>query len=324
MKRLRSFRQKAIKRLKIAGIVLACVILLSLVVVSILGYKFGWDWTGLVPHVSPSHPQNTDFQPGKTLWDWYQLLIIPVVLVVGGFLLNFATSRTERGIALDKQREDVLQAYIDSMSQLLLEKNIRELTPEHDEARKIARVRTLAVLPRLDGRRKRSVLQFLKECNLILAGNSIVDLSGADMRNANLHQLDLTVADLSGAYVQDADLGRASLAGADLSKANMIHANLSGANLLGIYLSRAMLFGAKLTGADLTRANLQGAILQTILMDDDGRKVELLDEPNLLEADLSKVDLTEANLRGAKVTDEQLAKAHSLKGATMPDGTIHP
>ena len=34
--------------------------------------------------------------------------------------------------------------------------------------------------------------------------------------------------------------------------------------------------------------------------------------------------LFEANLSGAWVTEEQLKKAKSLKGATMLDGSIHP
>ena len=50
---------------------------------------------------------------------------------------------------------------------------------------------------------------------------------------------------------------------------------------------------------------------------------------NLSGADLSGVNLSgadfrEANLYGAKVTEEQLKLARSLKGATMPDGTIYP
>jgi uncharacterized protein YjbI with pentapeptide repeats len=40
---------------------------------------------------------------------------------------------------------------------------------------------------------------------------------------------------------------------------------------------------------------------------------------------LSELDISleGANLSGANVTDEQLAQARSLKGATMPDGTKH-
>ena len=44
----------------------------------------------------------------------------------------------------------------------------------------------------------------------------------------------------------------------------------------------------------------------------------------LLEANLSEAILDGANLSKATVTPEQLAKAKSLKGATMPDGSIPP
>src|SRR5215469_13489746 len=156
-----------------AVIILSLVILLTLVVLIILGYIYNWPWAGL---------------HGKTLYDLLQLLIIPAVLALGGYLFNYTTSRneqkatqlrartereatekraqTERDVALDNQREQALQAYIDSMSELLLEKKLRE-SGENDEVRTIARVRTLTVLPRLDGRRKASVVQFLYESGLI-------------------------------------------------------------------------------------------------------------------------------------------------------------
>jgi len=80
------------------------------------GYIFNWDWTGL---------------SRKTLWDWLQLLILPAVLALGGYLFNYTTSKneqkstqlrdqTERDIALDNQCEAALQTYIDKMSELLL------------------------------------------------------------------------------------------------------------------------------------------------------------------------------------------------------------
>jgi hypothetical protein len=37
-----------------------------------------------------------------------------------------------------------------------------------------------------------------------------------------------------------------------------------------------------------------------------------------------EVASTGADLRYAKVTDQQLAEAKSLEGATMPDGSKHP
>ena len=49
----------------------------------------------------------------------------------------------------------------------------------------------------------------------------------------------------------------------------------------------------------------------------------ILTGANLRDANLGKANLEGANLSGANVTSEQLDKATSLKGATMPDGTKH-
>ena len=224
--RLRSWWQQ-IKTHPVVSVLIACVI--ALVVLVILGgYLFQWDWAGFNGHI----------KSGKTLWDWLQLLIIPVMLAVGGYLFNFTTNRneqistekrdkTERDIALDNQREAALQDYIDKMSELLLKEHLSELKPEYEEVRKIARVRTLTVLPRLDGKRKRSVLQFLYESGLIDKDIKCVDLSGADLTKANL----------MGANLVGADLSKANLYGAFMNRASMYLANLAGTNLRGDRLS---------------------------------------------------------------------------------------
>jgi uncharacterized protein YjbI with pentapeptide repeats len=51
-----------------------------------------------------------------------------------------------------------------------------------------------------------------------------------------------------------------------------------------------------------------------------------LSRADLLGADLLGADLSGANLKDAKnITTEELEmQAKSLKGATMPDGSIHP
>jgi hypothetical protein len=160
----------------IAGLALLVGVLVLLV---LLGYRL--TWTGFFH---------------KTLWDWMQLLILPAVLAIGGYLFTLTTSRdaqkstqlrnqTEREIASDNQREAALQAYIDQLSELLLEKKLRE-SAEDDEVRTIARVHTLTVLTRLDTERKGSVLQFLYESGLIHKDKSIVDLSGAALLGADL------------------------------------------------------------------------------------------------------------------------------------------
>ena len=79
--------------------------------------------------------------------------------------------------------------------------------------------------------------------------------------------------------------------------------DFSKVELLGANLSEADLSDVNLSGANLFRADLRGA--------------------NLMEAVLGKADLRGAYLIGAKVTNEQIAQAKSLEGATMPDGTKH-
>jgi uncharacterized protein YjbI with pentapeptide repeats len=142
-----------------------------------------------------------------------------------------------------------LQAYIDGMSVLLLEKKLRDSQPS-DEVRNIARVRTLTVLPRLDKYRKRSMLLFLYEAGLIDKDRKIIDLDGADLSDASLFFVDLSKADLSGASLIRASLFFSSLRGADLSRASLARADLSGADLSG----------ANLNGADVTTEQLDKVV----------------------------------------------------------------
>lgn len=255
----------------------AFVVVLSSIFV-LLAYVFGWGWVGvsggdskvtitmITPGATTATPATVvaiEHPPAKTLWDWLQLLIVPALLTLGAVWFTARQNHdveiarrqheTDIEIAADNQREAARQAYIDKMSELLLEKGLRG-SKAGDEVRNVARVRTLTVLSQSDNKRKRSIVRFLQESGLIDQHNTIIDLSFANLREANLHQVNL-----SNANLHEVDLRRANLAGADLR-----------------------------------------------------------------HADLSEAELEGANLYGARVTEEQLTKAKSLQGATMPDGSIHP
>lgn len=271
-------------RLVIVGVILIG----GVIVLIYAGYRFNWSWTGFGPETS--EPK----QHAKTLWDWLNLLgvlAIPAVVGLGAAWYTAQQGKVSERENTDNQRETALQAYIDKMSELLLHEKLRG-SAEEDEVRKIARVRTLTILPRLDATRKRSVLQFLHESGLIKKDTSIIGLKGADLSEASLY-----LADRSGTSLWTTDL-----CGADLSEANLSRANLSYAKLREVDLR-----GADLRGADLQEADLKDADLGPI------------DDINVSGADLSG-----ANLYKAIVTPEQLGKASSLKGATMPDGSKHP
>ena len=252
-----------------------------------------------------------------TLWDWAELLFVPAVLALGGYLFtrseNHRTQKLadqraqeDRNLANDRRQDEALQAYLDQMSQLLTDRGLRSKTHWLDEARVTARAQSLAVLRRLDGERKKSALQFLYEAQLINRSENgpLVGLSGADLTSTDLRYITLRNAALNGALLENADLREAKLndvdlGGADLSGADLSNAKLRSANMANADLQRKD--ERKLNGANLSGADLSGA-------------------------DLSDADLSGAYLSGAKgVTKEQLEEQSvTLKGARMPDGEIHP
>jgi uncharacterized protein YjbI with pentapeptide repeats len=319
-KRLSSWWQKANKPI-FAIEAMACLVV---VMILILGYWLKWSWTGF---------------SAKTLWDWLQLLFVPIILAIGGFWLNqIQREREERTakrraedeqrIATDTQQEAALQAYIDHMSELLLNEHLRESAQEK-EVRNIARVRTLTVLQRLDGERKGNVLQFLYESGLLHKDTPIIQLSGADLSFARLNETHLHGADLSFANLRSADLtrvdlGEADLHGADLSFANLRSANLSFADLSFAQLDGTTLSRADLHGAELSSANLHGANLRASDLGAANLRKANLAEAHLEMTNFSVADLSETYLKDARGTTlEELEEAKSLQGATMPDGSKH-
>src|SRR6266566_3766496 len=163
--------RKKIKQHWVAIVVVVTIAIVAVIVSIVLAYQF--DWTGFNSHIGPKLDQNQQYRPEKTLWDWLQLLIIPLVLAVGALLFNRANSLTEQKVSLDKQRQDLLQAYIDKMSELLLKEHLDERTtdgklkPEYEHVRNVARVRTITLLIQLDVRQIGYVFAFLREAELM-------------------------------------------------------------------------------------------------------------------------------------------------------------
>lgn len=207
----------------------------------------------------------------------YQLppsvLEAPIVLAIGGAFLKWVLDGTERKraetqlkIADDRFREDTFQAYLDDMTELLLEHGLLrsagddenqsvEFDLANDMIRAIARMRTLTMLRALDGRRKGLLLQFLHDAGLIESKQ--VDLSKANLSEVVLPSGSL----LRGARLFDAELKEAKLAQANLEEANLQYANLQGADLAWGKVQNAKLAWADLEGANLHKAKLEGASL---------------------------------------------------------------
>jgi uncharacterized protein YjbI with pentapeptide repeats len=294
-------------------------ILLSVPLLSVLLLRSGYasQWTGFGPT-----EVKEGVQPAKTLWDWLDLLIVPVVLAIGGYFLNSSQNRATQAAAERRTQDEALQAYLDNMSEMLIPSSEQPSLydePLLDSLRNVARARTLTVLPRLDDDHKGRVVQFLYESGLIAKGRPVVDLGGADLQRANLGQANLSEADLSeanlsGANLTEANLTRADLSGADLFGANLVLANLSEADLSKADLSkadlRADLSGTNLDGTNLSWADLSWATLR-------GANPMVL--ANLTGANLTRADLSWATLSGADLSFADLSEA-DLSGADLSRG----
>lgn len=267
---------------------------LAIVLIAICSYVFfsDWEWTGL------TEPKL------RTFWDWLKLLIVPIVLALGGYMFTRSEARREQHLADQRAQDEALQAYLDKMSELLIDGGLHKKSNPYGPTRVTARTRTLAILRQLDGVRKRIVLLFLRESRLInskarcwegrlAAHPRLVGLKGADLKNADLRGARLiSTSGWEAVSLEGADLEGANVEGAHLERADLRKVVLIGANLRGVHLN-----GTKAQdGADLSGADLRGA-------------------------DLSGANLSNANLRDARGwTDDQLSRASSLEGAIMPNG----
>jgi hypothetical protein len=179
-----------------------------------------WRWTGFKENW-------TGFQD-KKLWDVLKLLVVPIVLAFATLYIQETSKRRDLQIADDRAKQEVLNRYFDQISALLFERKLRT-AKEGDEARIVARARTLTALRTLDGERKGQLVRFLVEAKLVEAPKPTIDLASADLRKANL-------------------------ASAELTGVNLSRVDLSGANLSGTVISAKTAFnGANLSDADLTR-----------------------------------------------------------------------
>jgi hypothetical protein len=173
----------------------------------------------------------------RTLWDWLQLLsvlAIPVVLALA--TLWFTARQNERLQSIEEQRaqDEALQAYLDQMSELMLDKNLLD-AEEGSPVRSLARARTIAVLNGLDPKRKVTILRFLDESHAIDKEHPAVSLADADFTEVRIDFADLFLhdANLDGANFTGAILKDVEFDGADMVSVNLQNAQLQNAFLIG-------------------------------------------------------------------------------------------
>jgi uncharacterized protein YjbI with pentapeptide repeats len=211
----------------------------------------------------------------KKPWDYLQLLLVPLALLIAASWFQWFTKQQEQlaadnkakqelQVAGDKAKQETLTKYLDQMSDLLQKGLLK--SKQGSEVFIIAQAKTAVALQSLDPVRQHLVIQFLEAANL-----NILDRGKGLLFKLRMSRAKLDRADLSSAKMIGVDLNESSLIEADL-----FMADLSGADIIGSNFSRANLFAAKLIGANLSSTNLRGADLRnTLLLGTDLRTAKL-------------------------------------------------
>jgi len=230
--------------------------------------------TTVVDYTGNLTSTTTEEEAYKTFWDWLTVFTVSAVIAGVGLWFTISQAEEQRYIQQQEEMEASLQAYLDQMTQMMLDDETPLLKSESKSAAGVmARVRTVTTLRRLDAKRNKLVLTFLKDSGLL--GFSVpdepkegvvrldkADLIDANMAGANLSGLNLRHAKLRHAHLQNANLGITNLTFAQLEHANLEGADLRDADLLFADLDDAKFNDANFSGAILSYADLSGANLK--------------------------------------------------------------
>jgi len=303
-------------------IVLVSVVVSDLIIISYINNGLGYTQTNL--------------------WDWLGLLIIPVAITLAGIWLSNVQVRREVTASNEHAQDEALQKYLDQMSDLLVDKQLRECAEDSD-IRMLAQAHTLATMLKLDRSRKRHPLKLIAQLKLINRDKPLLHLKNAGLDTADLHEVtlldvslkeaDLRLADLTGANLKGSDLTWADLRGTDLRRAVLINACLASANLLpydrrnpGELSAPHLLNGSDPSDVDrskrLTPARLNDINLTPTRLESANLQRADLRDAFLYRANLTGVDLTNTILTGADLRCANLQGAN-LSGADLTDAFLY-
>lgn len=120
-------------------------------------------------------------------------------------------------ITADYYRQTILSDYLKTMTQVILEENPKKV----QDKSAIFRAMTQAVLQELDPGRKRYLIMFLQDANLLQMTSKKQPplLLGANLTGANLQGMNLRLANLQSTNLSSVDLRGSNLVGANLTNA---------------------------------------------------------------------------------------------------------
>jgi hypothetical protein len=130
-----------------------------------------------------------------TFWQVVGTLLIPLagglLITWGGFKFNQRQRERDEVLENKQAQDNAIQAYIDQMSDLLVDRHLRSL-PKGSDIHRLAEAKTVEVLLGLDSERKRRPLKLVYGLGLIMNRLHTAERDGAllDLENLSLNNPD--------------------------------------------------------------------------------------------------------------------------------------
>ena len=256
--------------------------------------------------------------------DWCKIILSGLVpFVLGVFTIVFSLQQQslstkqnelDRWNQLDGQQQTIFNAYINDISNLLLQISDTNKTRE----KKIllyVKTKTLTALRNLNSERKKYILLFLYESGFLQ--DSSLQLTGADFNDVQLigpYKLDrlyLPNVFWANALFIDCTLNRAIFDQSHMINARFINSSVERASfretlMNNVHFVRTSVFNVNFTGASLVQGNfLEANIVQTI---------------DFTNADLLNAHLTHNQFNGIRIS----IQPNKFDNARLPNGSFGP
>ncbi|CAF1300066.1 unnamed protein product [Didymodactylos carnosus] len=272
------------------------------------------------PQDQDHHYQQTKQESTKDCHDWLTLLVTALVpLMIGVFTVVITIAQQssadrqrqqEQQQADNLQNERIFSVYVDDISKLLLTK---EVTMDN-KALIYIRTKTLSSLRKLDTQRRKHLLLFLYESQLLQYDKAKKhDRSTLNLAGANLNHIHIE---------KPTNFNNLSLPGVELNNASFInchlqHSRFADAEMNNIIFTNSFLLGARFSRCSLERADFRNTTLAQVSF-----KSAVLRHADFTRAWTKGVDFTNADLYGALMTEKHLREAALLNNARLPNGSF--
>jgi uncharacterized protein YjbI with pentapeptide repeats len=252
----------------------------------------------------------------KYIWDWLDLVGVSLAIALVGWIVTRKQREREEVVALEQAQDEALRAYLDQMSNLMVDHKLgyargkdsnggsehkvsqgakREDSKEERLHKRLAEVRTKKAKVSL-GLAEVEPEDHIPEVARARTAAILLSLDAHHKRRPLklIYELGLINKDENTLELKNAGLDHADLSELSLPKAHLVGADLRASDLSGADLSDSNLSEADLRGADLRRAHL------------------------------SRTDLTKANLLPYDERDPERLSAHRLNRLNLSEQTLSP